>query len=477
MSDQNIKKPEAAVAAKAGVWYTVCNFLFRGMAFITTPFFARLMAKEELGAFGNFASWTSILLVLTSFEFSQSIIRSKLEHKEDMDSYIWSCLSLSTLWTLLVFGVFMLFPDFFSGLMKIDKSYFPLMFFYLLAAPAFTMLTTRHRAFYRYKSFVLLTGVMTALGTLFALLLVFLMPDKLSGRIYGFYSPYVAIGFAVFIHLAIKGKSIKRAYWKYAAAICLPLIPHSLSLYLLSSSDIIIITRLCGETFTAVYSIAYSAYHIVTILFDSMNKAFAPWLLDNLHLGNFGEIRKRSKLYILIFLGIVFAVLLLVPEIILILGGKAYREAVWCMPPLIVSCVFQFIYTMYVNIEIYKKKTVWVSLATILATGMNIALNLILIPLKPERSYIIASYTTLTGYMLLFVLHYIIVRKMKMHRIYDTAFVAVVLGASVLTGGICLYLYRLQLLRYLLLGIYGAGLLYLGYKNRQIIKRVLFGKG
>lgn len=476
MSNQEIKKPEANVVAKAGVWYTICNFLFRGMAFISTPFFARLMSKQELGAFGNFASWTTILLVLTSFEFFQSIIRSKLDHKDDMDSYIWSCLSLSTLWTLLVFGVFMLFPDFFSALMKIDKSYFPLMFLYLLAAPAFTMLTTRHRAFYRYKSFVLLTGAMTALGTLSALLLVFLLPDKLSGRIYGFYSPYAVIGLGIFVYLAIKGKRIRTAYWKYAAAICLPLIPHVLSLYLLSSSDIIIITRLCGEAFTAVYSIAYSAYHIVTILFDSMNKAFAPWLLDSLHLENYGEIRKRSQPYMLLFLGMVLAVLLLVPEIILVLGGKKYENAVWCLPPLIVSCVFQFIYTMYVNIEIYKKKTVWVSLATILATGANIILNLVLIPLNPEKSYIIASYTTLAGYMLLFILHYVIVRKMKMHRVYDSAFIAMVLGASMLAGGICLILYRLPLLRYLLLGIYAVGILYLGIRNRHTIKRVLFGK-
>ena len=76
----------SSIVAKAGVWYTICNFLFRGMGFITTPIFVRLMSKEDVGSFSNLTSWLSILVVLTSFDFAQSVIRSKLEHKDDMDS-------------------------------------------------------------------------------------------------------------------------------------------------------------------------------------------------------------------------------------------------------------------------------------------------------------------------------------------------------------------------------------------------------
>ena len=73
-----------AVAVKAGLWYTICNFLFKGMAFLSTPIFSRLMSKEELGGFSNFSSWVSILFVVTSMDLSQSIIRSKLELEEDI---------------------------------------------------------------------------------------------------------------------------------------------------------------------------------------------------------------------------------------------------------------------------------------------------------------------------------------------------------------------------------------------------------
>ena len=317
MSDVSNSKGKVSVVAKAGVLYTICEFLFRGMAFITTPIFARLMTKQELGAFSNFSSWALILTVVTSFDFAQSIIRSKLDHEKDIDSYIWSIMAFSTIWTLIVYGVFLLIPSAFSRLLSIDIKYIHVMFLYLLFSPAYNMLI-------RYKTFVLLTGIMTVSGTLMSLAMVYLMQNKLAGRIYGYYLPYICFSLGIYVLLAFRGKKVKIGYWKYACVICLPLVPHVLSMYLLGSSDTLIITRLCGAQYTAVYSIAYSAYHITTLLFNSMNKAWAPWLLDSLHEERYSEIRKVSKIYIIVFEVLIVGVLLLVPEIIMILGGKQY---------------------------------------------------------------------------------------------------------------------------------------------------------
>lgn len=464
----------SGVVAKAGLWYTVCNFFFRGMAFITTPIFARMMTKTELGSFSNFSSWAAILTVVTSFDLAQSIIRSKLEHEKDMDSYIWSILTFSTIWTLLLYGLVLLFPSIFSEFLKIDEKYIHIMFLYLLSAPAYQMLITKHRAFYKYKMFVLLTGIMSVSGTLLSLTMVILMQDKLMGRIMGYYIPNIIIGFSIFAILAIKGKKVKVRYWKYACVICLPLVPHVLSLYLLSSSDTLIITRLCGAEYTAVYSIAYSAYHIVTILFDSMNKAWAPWLLESLHQKKYSQIKKVSKVYIGIFVIIIVGILTLVPEIILILGGNQYADAIYCLPPLVVGCGFQFIYTMYVNIEFYKKKTIGVSIATIIATVANIILNLIFIPMNPKKSYVIAAYTTFIGYMLLFIIHYLIVKKMKMDYVYDIKYILKILGIMIVVAGVMNGLYQYKSIRYGIVLVYSISILILGLKNKGRILDILF---
>lgn len=469
MSEQKQAR-SSAVVAKAGLWFTVCNVLFRGLAFITTPIFARLLTKAELGSFSNMASWASIIGVLTSFDLAQSIIRSKLEHEDDIDSYIWSILSFSTLWTLLCYGVVCLFPTFFTSLFEMDMRCIHIMFISFLCAPAYSMLATKHRAFYKYKTYVALTGLYVVASLALSVVLVLTMQDKLMGRVIGNYAPHIVIGGIIFVHLAIKGKRIKTEYWKYACVICIPLVPHVLSLHLLSASDRIIITRTSGSEYTAIYSIAYSAYHIATLIFDSMNKAFAPWLLESLHHENYKAIQKTSKVYIGVFVVLVVGVLLLAPEVIWILGGKQYAGAVYCIPPLIASCVIQLIYRMYVNIEFYKKKTVGVAVATIIAAGVNILLNLILIPLNIEHSHIIASYTTLAGYMLLFGLHYYMVRRMKLDHVYDIRYILKILLVVFVLAGITIALYGWSpIIRYVLVVIYGAAVLYVGYRNKETI--------
>lgn len=476
MSEINSKGQSSSVVAKAGLCYTICNFLFRGMAFITTPIFARLMSKEDLGCFSNFSSWITILYVITSFDLAQSIIRSKLEHEKDMDSYIWSILSFSTLWTLLIYGIFLVSPRTFESITGINAKYIHIVFLYLLAAPAYQMLITKHRAFYKYKMFALLTGIMTLSGTLMALGMVLLMQDKLTGRIVGFYTPQIIIGIIIFITIALKGKKIKREYWKYACVICIPLVPHVLSLNMLSTSDTLIITRICGAEYTAIYSIAYSAYHIITILFDSMNKAWAPWLLESLHQQKYTEIRKISKIYISIFEVVIIGILILIPEIILILGGKEYLEAVYCLPPLAASCVFQLVYTMYVNIEFYEKKTIGISIATMIATAVNIILNIIFIPMNPEYGYIIAAYTTLVGYMILFILHYYIVKRMKLSHVFDTKFILNVFMATLAVSGIMNLVYKNSAVRYVIFAIYGMAVLAIGLRHKDQILGLLFKK-
>ena len=115
------------IVAKAGIWYTICNFIFRGMAFITTPIFTRLLTKSEVGSFSNMSSWISILTVLTALDLHSSIIRSKLEHEDDIDSYIWSILSMTTFVTIILYVVVFVFQGFFVNLFQMEMKYINIM--------------------------------------------------------------------------------------------------------------------------------------------------------------------------------------------------------------------------------------------------------------------------------------------------------------------------------------------------------------
>lgn len=476
MSESQEKVVNASVAAKSVVWYTVCKFLFKAVTFLTTPFFARLLTKQELGDYSNYMSWILILGCLMAWDLQSSIIRSKLDFDEDINSYVFSILVLTTVVTGAFYISFLLFPDFYVGLLNTDKRFIHVMFAYLFFTPAYDMLITKQRAYYHYKMFVFLTGLTIISSTGLSLLLVFIMDDRYAGRVYGSMIPYIVIGLIIYIYLATRGGKVKMKYWAYATQICLPLVPHLLSYNLLSTSDKIILTEISGAEYTAIYSIAYNCYAIAVTLFSSMIQAIGPWLMDNLHQKNYPGIRKSSNIFFGIFAGAMVGLLLLVPEIIWIFGGKQYMAAIYCLPPLLMSIVFQFAYTLYVNVEMYMKKTGGVAMATMAAAAVNVGLNYLLIPLAPKQGYVIAAYTTLVGYALMLLFHYALVRRMKMHVALDLRTILIILAAYGIIAALMNGLYGMSFwIRYGLVVIYGVAVIYMLYKYKdQILK--LFGR-
>lgn len=463
------KNIDASLIAKAGLWFTVCNFVFKGLAFITIPIFTRLLTKKELGDFSNYSTIIIVMSVLTSLDLSSSIIRSKVEHEDDIDSYIWSILSFSTIFTILIYIyciINMKSAEFFFGL---ESKYIHLMFMYCLFSPAYSMLITKHRAFYRYKSFVFITAIVAISSTILSLILVYNMDDKLWGRSLGQYSPSIFVGIIIYFSLVANGKKIKLSYWKYALVICVPLVPHVLSAVLLSASDKIIITRISGSQVTAIYSIASNCYNIVVVLMNSMNTARTPWLFENLKLKNYNEISKISKKYIIFFSICALGIMLIGPELILFFGGRKYIDAIYCINPLICSCVIQFIYLFYVNVEFYTKKTIGVSIATAISALLNIFLNIVFINKFKSFGYLVASYTTLVGYIVLLILHYFITKILNMNHIYNNAFFFKLTVGFIIISLLMNILYKFNSIRYITIFIYIWIFIKYLYKNRDEI--------
>lgn len=469
--ETNKTKKSSGVVLKAGIWYTVSNFIFRGMAFITTPVFTRLLTKGEYGDFSNFASWMAILVIITSCDLQTSIIRSKLEFEDDIDSYIFSMLGLTTIITAFFYVIFLVFDDFiFVNILAIDKKYVHIMFFYLFCAPAYSMFVTKHRAFYKYKVFSMMTGVSVVLSLGTSLVLVLTMEDKLTGRIIGQYIPAAILSLILYIILALKGKRIQIKYWKYALAICIPLVPHLLSMNILSSSDRILIRRISGAEYAALFSIAHSCANIVSILLDSMNKAWAPWFLDTLHSKDYSNVKPVTKPYFLLFVSIAGGIFLLGPEVILILGGSAYYDAIYILPPLIMGCVVQFVYTMYVQVEFYEKKTIGVAIGTISSAVINVTLNLILINIF---GYQAAAYVTLIGYICLLFYHYNYVKRLGYKDIFDRKLLFGTLLLMIAAMFVVMILYNYTLLRYIVTVVYGIIVLAIIFKQKDVILSVL----
>ena len=433
---------------KAGIWYVICNFLVRGLSFILMPIFTRIMSSSDIGSFSNITAWFNILAIVTTFEIYSSVSIARFDYKEELDSYISSTLCLGTIITACFYVIVLCFRSFFESLFNIDFITLNIIFIYLLFYPSIQMLQIKNQIDYNYKSTVFITLINSIPSSILSILLTLILNDALHGRIYGYYIPLIIVAILVYIYLFIKGKGISTKYWKYALAISFPLIWHLLAGNILTSSDRVMITKIISPEANALYSIPYTISMIVSILWTSMHNAWTPWAYEKMDKKDYLSLKKYSKLYLIFFLTIVFPLVLIAPEILRIMGGEYYMQAKYVMPPVILGYVFQFVYSLYVNIEFYHKKQKNIAIGTIIAAIINIVLNLIFIP---KFGYIAAAYTTLIGYMSLFIIHYLFVSKLNCLSWYDSKFIFVLLGISIIFMIICNILYVYNIIRYVMI--------------------------
>lgn len=433
---------------KAGVWFIICNFLVKGLTFITMPLFTRLMTSNDIGNFSNITSWFNILVIVTTFEIYSSVSIARFDFKEKLNDYISSSLVLGTIITAIFYILVIIFNEFFTNLFCIDFITLNIIFIYLLFYPSVQMYIIKNQINYDYKNVIKLTLINSLFSIAFSVICVIFFHNKLLGRIIGYFFPLTIVAIIMYINILVKSKKISKKYWKYALKISFPLIWHLLAGHLLSSSDRIMITKLISADANALYSVSYTLSMIVSILWSSLNNAWSPWAYEQMDKKRYNNLYNKSKPYTIFFLVLVYMFMFVTPELLFIMGGKYYIQAKYVIPPVMIGYVFQFIYSLYVNIEFYHKKQRNIAFGTIIAAGINIILNLIFIP---KFGYIAAAYTTLIGYFSLLVIHFSLVKKMNCTSWYDTKFFIIVSIVSIISIFVFNILYTFNIARYILI--------------------------
>lgn len=458
---------------KAGIWYTISNFFVQGVSFLLMPIFTRIMSSSDIGTFSNITSWFSILAIITTFQLFSSISIARFDYKQELDSYISSILFLGTLITSIFYSIILIFHTFFENLFTINFETLSIIFIYLLFYPAIQTFQIRNQIEYNYKPTIVVSISSSILSSILSIIFAIICTNQLKGRIYGYYIPLITISMIVYIYLIHKGKNISTKYWRYALKTSFPLIWHLLAGNLLSSADKVMITKISGPEYNALYSVAYSISLVVSILWNSMNNAWSPWAYEKMDKGNYEELKRNSKPYFLFFFTIVICFMLITPELLLIMGGEEYIKAKYVMPPVMIGYVFTFVYSLYVNIEFYHKKQKYIAIGTIISASVNILLNLIFIPIG---GYIVAAYTTLIGYILLFIIHFFIVKKLKCTYWYDTKFFIKVLAISLFLVVLFNILYYFNTIRYIILVIISIAILTFLIRYRKKIINAIKNK-
>lgn len=401
-------------AMKAGIGYTVGNYLVKGIGFITTPIFARLMTTADFGIYNTFLAYESILYIFIGLTLHGSLKSANYHFKGRIDEYSSSVMLMPIIMAFLGIVLVTCFENQLSVLLDLEPEIILLMIIYSYCSGLMIFYQNRIALDYNYVEYLKLSAFNVLCNVILSIILMLtVFPSiRYMGRIVGGTVAYVCLACYVIHSLIKKSKPrYNKGYWKYGLKISLPLIPHGLAQILLLQFDRIMIKKIIGNSEAGIYSFAYTIYSLIQITCASLETVFSPWVFNKMHEG---EERKKIKnmgtAFMIILAGIVTAVMLLCPELILILGGKKYVDSIYCAVPVLFAGFFAMTYCIPAVIEYYKEKTGYIAMGTTMAALLNAALNIIFIP---RYGYVAASYTTLFSYIIYFVLHLIISRRMS----------------------------------------------------------------
>ena len=455
-------------AFKAGIWYTVSTLLVKSISIISTPIYTRMMGPGDYGISATYNTWYALLTIICTLNVGYSIGRAKVDFGERFDNYIGALQALCALVTIGLFIPVFIFITPVSEFAGMSEAATLCLFVYLLLGSSVAVYQGKYRFRYMYKPNIVI-ALFVAVGTvLFSVPLIYVMEEKAMGKIIGTTLPIVILA-VYFWFDAIKNHylNLKKEYVKYALLFSLPLIVHSLSIYVLGQSDRLMIKNMCGDVDAGIYSLVYQYALLVSMITHSINSAWNPWFHDNYALGNKELIKEKVKPLIIFGCYICLGCVAVAPEAVWLLGGKQYLVGLGLVVPIALGVAIEFVYTQYVIIEMHLKKTKYISIGTVIAAAVNLILNFIFIPIY---GYVAAAYTTLISYVLLMLAHWVISRFILKVHIYKDRLIFLII---LVTGALCylmMLIFSIIWLRYVLM----AGITVIaGFYYKDFIKSKL----
>ena len=359
--------------------FAISNFSSKLLSFFIRPYLSyALDSPDVMGVSSLLQQATNLLIPVVSLGVAYAVIRFGLDKETDKSSVFVNgaaTISLGFVVLLLAMPLVRLIPN--------AAEYLGFLYLCVLASCLRTLCTQFIRA-RMLNRLVAIDGVLTTLSLLLYYLL-FLSVFKMGATGFLLANALADLTSMVFVFIAggcwryFKPKAFNTALWKDMLRYCLPMIPASISFWIINASDMFFVQGMCenyggrsGNHWVGLLSAGYFLPQIITILGSIFYEA---WQLSAVTEETDREafFSKIFRVYASVLFCCVAGIIMLCQVLMRVFKAE-YFDA-WTFVPFLtlcsmLTCLNQFLNSIYV---VYKRSTG--SLFTMLAGAV---LNLIL---------------------------------------------------------------------------------------------------
>jgi len=371
----------------------------------SVPVLTHFLSPDEYGILSIFFSLVSMFVIAFGLNLNAGITRYYLEQRDDFDRMLGTNLIFIGAFSLILLAAVFALSGPLARLVGVSEDVFWFGALLAIVSVAVEIYMPWLNASQNSARYALLTVLRTGAALLVSIgLILWMREDRYLGRIWG---ELIVVGamslYAAFALSRLSRWGFQARYLRYALLFSLPLMPHTVSRFVLGYFDRIIILRLADETATGLYSFAYDIGMAMNLIVLATARAWRPIFFDEYREGNLARITRMARDYALNIYLLAFVMILFARDAVALFADDRYEESFVLIPVVILGYVFVFLYTLYFQYAAYGKRTGLISINTVIAGAANVGLNFWLIPIF---GYGVAAYTSLVSFALLYALHY-----------------------------------------------------------------------
>ena len=375
------------------------------VSFLLLPLYTGILSTEEYGTVDVIVTYVSLLVPVATLQLDQAIFRFMLEKRGDKVAikHIISTIITVIIVTLLIISV--------AGVIIaqfVTNTYKYYMLGLLLSTSYVTVMLQVARGFgnnmvYAFGSF-LNASINVAANVVTILFLRFGAQGMLISNIFAnlFAGTYVVLALKVYRNFEIckPKKAELRKYLGYS----LPLIPNSISWWILSASDRTIILTEMGVAYNGIYSIAGKFSHMYSILYNIFNLSWTEILSVHFKDENRAEtFRKLQDSVVKILLCVYLEIVSVMPFVFPLMIDRKYADAYFQIPILMLGVFFSAMIGTMSAYYIADKNTRIIANTTIMCAIINIVINVLLIRVIGLYA---ASISSAVAYISMYIIRY-----------------------------------------------------------------------
>ena len=366
--------------------YFVGKVMSYASPILLLPILTFVLSTEDYGVVGTYSSVYLVLNTFISLSGTGAVVRAYMDKDDpgfDFSTYLFNAMLVNAVLFLLALAPLYFFSAFgYINLPSVAIMLLPLVVI-LAAYRAY-----KHKLWNIQKravNYSVFDVSFTFTALILSVIFVYSVLPDWRGRIYA-----IVVAEAIFcvvsLYYLFKEDGvifkINTKYMKSVFMYGLPLVPHSMGLTLLASSDKLLLNSLADLSSVGIYAVAASIASLVLVVSIPIDQALKPYVFKILKQGE--EIGYKQYIvgfwgYFLISTFAALMIYLISPYVIPLFIGEPFHSAGEYVGILLFGQVAHAMYRYVIKLVFFSRKTHLVSISTIISGVVGFACQVLLI--------------------------------------------------------------------------------------------------